>query len=273
MITSGKYAGNYIALNASKVAFVSRDPVVVNEQTMVSSMYQDDVKSISIMSVGAAGDEAAVAEWLGALKAAGEGDNKVYTVRIIWHDGEISIANITDTQSTRVWATRAIQKSQIMSQKPAEASTVNANTQSAEKAKEVEKKFFAMLAKPFLLIGIGGMLLISLVSLALYGKIYVFGGEAYTAALWIVCFLFTAIGMVGALGATGKEKSAMTVAFAIIGIVILCILFVVGNFFSGIFSGGDDKWDTCYKCGGDGITSSSGVPVKCPRCNGVGYIP
>ena len=112
----------------------------------------------------------------------------------------------------------------------------NQKTQNAGTIKEVEKKFFTMFGKFFLFVGIGGAVLISLVSMALYGKIYMFDGEAFTAALWIVCFLFIAIGMVGVVGATGKEKSAMTIAIAIIGIVVLCVLFAVGNFFSSIFS-------------------------------------
>lgn len=153
----------------------------------------------------------------------------------------------------------------------------NQKTQNAGTTKEVEKKFFTMFGKFFLFVGIGGAVLISLVSMALYGKIYMFDGEAFTAALWIVCFLFIAIGMVGVVGATGKEKSAMTIAIAIIGIVVLCVLFAVGNFFSSIFSGvfgGDDEWDTCHKCGGDGrVENSLGIEVECPQCDGVGFIP
>ena len=217
----------------------------------------------------------------------------LYIVSITWQDGEVSIANVTSTQFSWIFDTKNVQNpqyahpqstatnspktanSQAASQKPAGTSVQNHATPKA--AKDAEKKFFSMMGKFFLLVGLIGAALISLVSFALHGKIYVFNGGALTTMAWIVCFLFIIIGIVGALGASGKEKTSMAVACAVIGIVILCVLFAVGNFFSGIFDGvfgGDGKWDTCHKCGGDGrVENSLGIEVECPQCDGVGFIP
>jgi hypothetical protein len=293
MIVSGKYAGNYIALSRRRVAVVSKNPILVNEKTMVSTLYQDDVQDISIVKFGASGDGVAVDHWLNILNGVGMGDDKIYTIQITWRDGETSIANVTDAQFTKIFHSKeTVNPGNNLPESPAASAPVTANIQresppnagtgthhqtSTNPAKEVEKRFFLMMGMFFLPIGIIGAVLISVVSLLLYGKIYLFDGDLITSMLWIVCFLFIVIGIVGALGAIGNEKASMAVACTVIGIVILCVLFAVGNFFGSIFDGifgGDGEWDTCLKCGGDGsVVNSLGIEVECPRCNGVGFIP
>lgn len=289
MITSGKYAGYYIAVNSSKVAVVSKNPTWVNEQTMVSFMYQNDVQDVAVIGYGATGDAVAVQNWLTTLKGAGMSGDDIFSISITWRDGAVSFANVTSTQFSAVFATKMIQNPQYAYQQPiAPNPTPVAKPQYAPQkptgtsgykptppnaAKEAEKKFFGMLAKTGLSIGIGGAALICLVSLALYGKIYMFDGYEFTGWLWIICFLFIAIGIVGILGAIGKEKVSKGVAIVIIGIVIISLLATVGNFFSGCNSGSSNKdghlvTGTCSHCHGSGRTSYG---KECGWCNGTGY--
>ena len=106
MIISGKYEGNYIVLNEEFVSFVSNDPVKLNKNTLVSTMYKEDVKSITKESEHASGDKERVAFWLGSIVAAGMSESKIFVIRIVWQDGQESLANITDKQYQYVLATQ-----------------------------------------------------------------------------------------------------------------------------------------------------------------------
>ena len=272
MITSGKYAGHYIALNGAKVTAVSTHPFLVNQQTFVSCMYLNDIQSVSMVGYGATGDTIAVQNWLTTLRGAGMRTDKTYTIRILWRDGTESIANVTDDQFSAIFASKSTPNPQYAPPKPITPQKPNPPTSNG--ANDVEKKFFAMFGRFFLLLGIGGAALICLVSWALYGEIYVFDGYEITAVLWILCFLFIAIGLVGVFGSIGKQKISKGMAIAIIGIVILFALVAVGNFFSGCSSGSSSNKDghlvtgTCSHCYGSGKTSYGS---ECRWCNGTGY--
>lgn len=106
MIISGKYEGNYIILNDKKNTFVSSDPVKLNGTTFVSTMYKEDIQSITKESEHASGDKNRVAFWLGSIAAAGMSETKIYVIRIVWQNGEESLANVTDYQYQYVLATQ-----------------------------------------------------------------------------------------------------------------------------------------------------------------------
>jgi hypothetical protein len=106
MIIAGKYEGNYFVLNGQKISFISKDPAKLNADTFVSTMYKDDIKSITKESEHASGNKERVAFWLGSIAAAGVSETKVYVIRIVWQDGQESLANITDSQYQYVLATQ-----------------------------------------------------------------------------------------------------------------------------------------------------------------------
>ena len=106
MIIAGKYEGNYFVLNDQKIAFISKDPVKLNVNTFVSTMYKDDIKSITKESEHASGNKEHVAYWLGSIAAAGVSETKIFVIKIVWQDGSESLANITDSQYQYVLATQ-----------------------------------------------------------------------------------------------------------------------------------------------------------------------
>ena len=106
MIISGKYEGNYLVLNDQKISFISKDPIKLNADTFVSTMYKDDIKSITKESEHASGNKERIAFWLGSIAAAGVSETKVFVVRIVWQDGQESLANIIDSQYQYILATQ-----------------------------------------------------------------------------------------------------------------------------------------------------------------------
>jgi len=91
-------------------------------------------------------------------------------------------------------------------------------------------------------------------------------------AIILITLLFTASTKV----IKSEKKQNIILIITLVLIVALC-LFVFVKCSGGILSGcsdDDDSWEKCLKCGGDGkVVNNYGVDYKCPRCNGVGYIP
>ncbi|MBQ7294005.1 MAG: hypothetical protein IJW79_09740 [Clostridia bacterium] len=106
MIIAGKYEGNYIVLNDKQVSFISRDPTKLSGATFVSSMYRGDIESISKVSEHASGNKERIALWLGSITAAGMSETKIFVIKIVWWDGQESLANVTEYQYQYVLATQ-----------------------------------------------------------------------------------------------------------------------------------------------------------------------
>lgn len=106
--------------------------------------------------------------------------------------------------------------------------------------------------------GIIGMILISIVSISAYGRIYMYDGYAITGVLWTICFVALGIGVfVLALNFSllyCKKKSIspgpVLVGFAIVLLIILLIFLFKA---CGELIGGGSNGDTCGICGGTGV--------------------
>ena len=92
--------------------------------------------------------------------------------------------------------------------------------------------------------------------------------------LLILLGIFLFIGIIGIIlnKTKSQKKQNIITIIAFILIIALCIFLLVKCFTNT--NSGDDDWDKCLKCNGSGkITNENGFIIKCPRCNGVGYIP
>ena len=108
--------------------------------------------------------------------------------------------------------------------------------------------------------GIIGMILISVVSIAAYGRIYMYDGYEITGTLWTICFIALGIGaFVLALNFAllfCKKKSIspepVLSGFAIALLIIMLIfLFKACGALGGQLKGDNDG--TCGICGGTGV--------------------
>ena len=108
--------------------------------------------------------------------------------------------------------------------------------------------------------GAGLAVLICLISLSLYDKIYFFDGYAITKFLWVIAFGCMICGVIGLL-----TKSD---AWAIGLIVVLVIaLFSTCDYSSGSSSSSDE----CAVCQGSGLVNDGFIDFKtCPVCKGSG---
>ena len=130
--------------------------------------------------------------------------------------------------------------------------------------------------KPLVKIGIGivsfgiiGMILISVISLLAYGKIYIYDGYAFTGVLWTICFVAVGIGafiLVFNLSIVLQEKKSKLATPILIGLLIvaLIVLFKACGALGGELNGNKDN--TCGVCGGDGIFFGE----ICKNCGGWG---
>ena len=77
--------------------------------------------------------------------------------------------------------------------------------------------------------GIVGALLIVIVSLSLYGKIYFFNGYAFTKLLWIVCFILFFLGLCFVAYALPKlsSNSVTHTPFMILSIALFLIAMII----------------------------------------------
>ena len=104
--------------------------------------------------------------------------------------------------------------------------------------------------------GIIGMILISVISLLAYGKIYMYNGYAFTGVLWTICFVALGIGafiLVLSLAIVLHEKKSKLATPILIGLIIisLIVLFKACGALGGELNGNKDN--TCGICGGDGV--------------------
>lgn len=117
--------------------------------------------------------------------------------------------------------------------------------------------------------GIIGMILISVISLLAYGKIYMYNGYAFTGVLWTICFVSVGIGaflLVLSLSVFLKDKKpkiAVALLLALILVVIIASFKACGILGEEI-NRGNDK--TCGVCGGDGVFNDK----VCKNCGGWG---
>ena len=117
--------------------------------------------------------------------------------------------------------------------------------------------------KPLVKIGIGiisfgiiGMILISVISLLAYGKIYMYNGYAITGALWTICFVTVGIGtflllFCLSMSLTSKKPKIATAILIGLLIVALLALFKACGALGGELRSSNDE--TCGICGGTGI--------------------
>ena len=104
--------------------------------------------------------------------------------------------------------------------------------------------------------GIIGMILISVISLLAYGKIYMYNGYAITGVLWTICFVTVGFGvflLVFCLSMSLKDKNPKiaTAILIVLLIVALLALFKACGTLGGELN--SDKDNTCGICGGDGV--------------------
>lgn len=290
MITSGKFAGNYIVVNTDKIAFVSKDPVSVSGSKLVSSMYQDEIRTVIKVNLSATGDETKVLEWLQKLKAASNEYSKVYTVKIIWQDGEESIANVTDTQYSKLLETQKLRNPRYAQQKPTTrdiqsskvtatqmpANSRNAYQQSAtynmgEQAdRRTEtgplKKLLSVPGAGCICFGICFAMLGLILSLILSG--------IPTLLSCIAGVLCIVVGLMVFVSNTGKERAMKILFVVVLAGLLLALVFGVSWIVKNSGGNTGSEWATCHKCGGDGrVENSLGIEVECPQCDGVGFIP
>ena len=126
---------------------------------------------------------------------------------------------------------------------------------------QTEKVVIVM--KPLVKIGIGiilfgiiCMILISVISLLAYGKIYMYDGYAITGVLWTICFIIVGMGaflLAFCLSMSLKDKNPKIATAILIGLLIVALLalFKACGALGGELNG--DKDDTCGICGGDGV--------------------
>ena len=131
--------------------------------------------------------------------------------------------------------------------------------------------------------GIVGMILLSLISLLLYGEIYMYDGYEFTGILWNVCFFAVGLGIFALLVYLAtilqekKSKLAVPLSIALLVIVLIAVPIVLFKACSSSSSSG-----TCGICGGSGVVTSkilgdgSGVQYgfdtyyRCAGCHGTG---
>jgi len=121
--------------------------------------------------------------------------------------------------------------------------------------------------KPLVKLGIGiasfgiiGMILISVISLLAYGKIYMYNGYAFTGVLWTICFVALGIGafiLVLNLAIVLHEKKSKLATPILIGLIIIALIVLLIVLFKACGAlGGElksNKDDTCGICGGSGV--------------------
>ena len=104
--------------------------------------------------------------------------------------------------------------------------------------------------------GIVGMILISVISLITYGKIYMYDGYAITGVLWTICFVTLGIGafiLLFNLAIVLHEKKSKLATPILIGLIIIALIVLFKAY--GTLGGelNSNKDDTCGICGGDGV--------------------
>lgn len=107
MILSGKYEGNYFHFNEQKIAVVCSDPKRLDANTFVRTMYKEDVLSLCVLNEQPAANNENIEILFGALAATATNKHKLLTIKIVWSDGEESIATIVDEWYTHLLATQA----------------------------------------------------------------------------------------------------------------------------------------------------------------------
>ena len=120
--------------------------------------------------------------------------------------------------------------------------------------------------------GIIGMILISVVSLVLYGQIYMYDGYAFTGTLWTICFVALGIGVFvlafnfSLLYCKKKSKSPVSVLTSFFIVLLVIMLVLLFKACGALVGGNGSKDSTCGICGGDGIFFGE----ICKNCGGWG---
>lgn len=178
-----------------------------------------------------------------------------------------------------MFAVKKLTSSITQATKPSPTQAAKNESQSRKYTPQNANNPLLKLGISFLAFGVIGAILICVVSILLYGKIYFFDGYAFTGILWLICFIAIILGLLAVIICVPpSEKVANVIMYAIgaiILIVCLCLLVkCTGEVFGGGSSNDGSEWTVCHKCGGDGkYTNDLGFNVSCPRCDGVGYLP
>ena len=113
-------------------------------------------------------------------------------------------------------------------------------------------------------IGIGIALLVCMISISAYGRIYFFDGYDITKFAWIVSFGCIVSGLVSLI----SDSNAWVVTLVIALIIALCVSCDFGTSSSNSGSGNSSGSYRCNNCGGDGWDSANGC--SCVWCGGDG---
>ena len=119
-------------------------------------------------------------------------------------------------------------------------------------------------------VGVGIAMLVCMISLSAYGKIYFFDGYDITKFAWVVSFGCCISGLVSLI----SDSKAWVVTLVIALVIALCVS--CGGSFSSSNSGSGKSNDSgnsngsyrCNNCGGDGWDSENNC--KCVWCGGDG---
>ena len=122
---------------------------------------------------------------------------------------------------------------------------------------------------PLILLGIGAgiALLVCMISLSLYGRIYFFDGYDITKFAWAAAIGCSVIGVVGLFSNILSDSKNW--AIAIVVILVIALVASCSDNIGGSSSGGGSKKGNCNNCGGDGWDSRNGC--SCVWCGGDGY--
>ena len=112
-------------------------------------------------------------------------------------------------------------------------------------------------------VGIGIAMLVCMISLAAYGKVYFFDGYDITKFAWVVSFGCCISGLISLI----SDSKAWVITLVVALIIALCVS--CGGTTSSSNSGGGSKKGNCNNCGGDGWDSRNGC--SCVWCGGDGY--